>query len=327
MIATLVDLFGQAQGWLFQSVIEPVIYMTGLGEFTEQAFEGTEWLLIGVLELLLLFVLLRPLEALIPAQVMTDKRARWTDFLYTAIHRLGAFTVVVFFILDPLMDHLTGLLHLEGVRPINLDGLWPGVTNLPLVTFLLYLIVLDFFDYWYHRGEHQVNWWWGLHGLHHSQQNMNLWSDNRNHLLDDFMRDIYMAVIALAIGVPPGQYVLLVAASRILQSLQHANVKLHFGWLGERLLVSPRYHRLHHEIGVGHESAGKGTLGGHNFAVLFPVWDILFRTANFSKTFGPTGIRDQLPAPAGIGRDYGRGFWAQQWLGLKRMTGFDRPTT
>jgi sterol desaturase/sphingolipid hydroxylase (fatty acid hydroxylase superfamily) len=324
MITTLVDLFAQVQGWLFQSVIAPFIYLTGLGEFTEQAFEGTEWLLVGVCEVVLLFVLLRPLEALLPAQVITDKRARRIDFLYTAIHRLGAFTVAVFFVLDPLIDHLTGVLHLEGMQPFNLDGLWPGVTDLPLVTFLLYLFVLDFFDYWFHRGSHQIHWWWGLQSLHHSQQDMNLWSDNRNHLLDDFMRDIYMAVIALAIGVPPGQYVLLVAASRILQSLQHANVKLHFGWLGERLLVSPRYHRVHHGIGIGHESYGKNSLGGHNFAVLFPLWDIVFRTANFSESFGPTGIRDQLPAPDGSNRDYGRGFWAQQWLGLKRMTGFDK---
>ncbi|MFT5960298.1 MAG: hypothetical protein ACI8WM_000608, partial [Burkholderiaceae bacterium] len=27
----------------------------------------------------------------------------------------------------------------------------------------------------------------------------------------------------------------------------------------------------------------------------------------------------------GSDRDYGQGFWAQQWLGLKRMTGFDKP--
>jgi len=28
-------------------------------------------------------------------------------------------------------------------------------------------------------------------------------------------------------------------------------------------------------------------------------------------------VRDQLT----LGRDYGRGFWAQQWLGLKRLAG------
>ena len=63
---------------------------------------------------------------------------------------------------------------------------------------------------------------------------------------------------------------------------------------------------------------------GNNYAVLFPLWDMLFRTANFGGDFGPTGIADQLPAEGG--RDYGRGFWAQQWLGLKRLSrGFRRP--
>jgi sterol desaturase/sphingolipid hydroxylase (fatty acid hydroxylase superfamily) len=148
---------------------------------------------------------------------------------------------------------------------------------------------------------------------------MNLWSDDRNHLLDDLLRDLFLAVIALCIGVQPGQYILLVALSRILQSVQHANIRLHFGSIGERLLVSPRFHRLHHAIGVGHESRGRGSLGGHNFAVLFPIWDVLFGTARFGGGFALTGIRDQLPPPQGKGRDYGHGFWRQQWLGLRRM--------
>lgn len=110
----------------------------------------------------------------------------------------------------------------------------------------------------------------------------------------------------------------------MLKSLQHANVRIRFGAIGEHLLVSPRYHRLHHAIGLGHESRDKRTLGGHNFAVLFPVWDIVFGATHFGKAFEATGVRDQLPAPAGEGRDYGHGFWTQQWLGLKRMMEFGK---
>jgi sterol desaturase/sphingolipid hydroxylase (fatty acid hydroxylase superfamily) len=101
--------------------------------------------------------------------------------------------------------------------------------------------------------------------------------------------------------------------------------------VGEWLLVSPRFHRIHHSIGVGHESHGPGSLGGHNFAVLFPVWDHLFRSTARDDRYDPTGIRDQLPGQAAPqpgwarnadgGRDYGTGFWAQQWLGLRRMVG------
>ena len=100
---------------------------------------------------------------------------------------------------------------------------------------------------------------------------------------------------------------------QLMESLSHANVKLSFGPF-KRLVVSPQFHRYHHTIGVGHESFGPGSLGGHNFAVLFPLWDIVFRSARFDDRYEPTGIRDQLS-----GRDYGRGFWAQQWLGLKRL--------
>jgi sterol desaturase/sphingolipid hydroxylase (fatty acid hydroxylase superfamily) len=312
MIQFFLDLLGQAQGWLFETVIQPLIYFTGMGDITEEAFEGTEWLLIGLSELMLIFLVLRPLEAAIPVHRFTDKRARWNDFTYTVLQRLGLIPLLLFFTLDPLMDAIAGELHMEGVQPFNLENLVTGMH--PLASFAIYLVVLDFADYWFHRAQHKFNWWWGLHSLHHSQQNMNLWSDDRNHLLDDLLRDIVMAVLALAIGVPPGQYVLLVSLTRIVQSLQHANVRIHFGPIGERLLVSPRFHRMHHAIGVGHESQGQGTLGGCNFAVLFPIWDIIFRTANFTPRFEATGVRDQL-----AGRDYGRGFWAQQWLGLKRM--------
>ncbi|MCX7221020.1 MAG: sterol desaturase family protein, partial [Burkholderiales bacterium] len=238
---------------------------------------------------------------------------------------LGIFSVAIFLLLDPLLDSLTAELHLQGMNPFNLENIWPTMLDYPVLLFCIYLLVLDFFDYWYHRAEHQFNWWWALHSLHHSQRNMNLWSDNRNHLFDDILRDIYMGLIAIAIGVQPGQYLTLVVLSRMLQSLQHANVRIHFGRIGEYLLVSPRYHRTHHAIGVGHETHGKGSIGGHNFAVLFPIWDVLFGSALFIQEYSMTGIRDQLAAPEGRSRDYGRGFFSQQWLGIKRLFGRDGP--
>jgi sterol desaturase/sphingolipid hydroxylase (fatty acid hydroxylase superfamily) len=327
MIQHFIDWFGIVQGWLFQAVVEPFMFATGLGEFTEDAFEGVEWFLTGACELAALYIVLRPLEALLPAQKLGNRYARLNDFIYTLIHRLGLFSIAVFFTLDPLMDRVAGALRFGGVHPFNLESLVPGMA--PAAAFLLYLVVLDFFDYWLHRAQHHFNWWWGLHSLHHSQRDMNLWSDNRNHLLDDLLRDVYLAMIALAIGVPPAQYVLLVSFKRCLESLQHANVRIHFGWLGERLLVSPRFHRTHHAVGIGHESHGTGTLGGCNFGVLLPVWDLAFGTARFADGYAATGVRDQVERRDRMGnllppRDYGRGFWRQQWLGLVRMVEFAR---
>jgi sterol desaturase/sphingolipid hydroxylase (fatty acid hydroxylase superfamily) len=212
-------------------------------------------------------------------------------------------------------------LRVHGVPTWQLDAwlapTWPGVTDTAAFSFAAYLVAFDCVDYWLHRGQHRLRWWWALHAVHHSQRQMTRWSDDREHLLDDLLRGAVLALVARAIGIAPGQFVAVVACTQLLQSLAHANARLPFGRLGERLLVGPRFHRLHHAVGSGHESAGPGSLGGCNFAVLFPFWDIAFGTASFAPGYAPTGIRDQLPEAGG--RDYGRGFWSQQWLGLKRL--------
>ena len=313
----LSNLFSDAQQWLFEAAVQPLVFGMGLGGLVEDAFDATGWLLVGLLQLVVMVAVLGPLQRWRPVEAMQDRAAIRIDMLYTLVHRLGLFRLALFFTLDPVMDGIFGTLRVAGMGTWHLDALWPGVTDLPVVSFALYLVAFDFLGYWVHRGQHQFEWWWGLHSLHHSQQQMTLWSDNRNHLLDDVIGDIIVVVAAQLIGVAPGQFIAIVAFTQLSESLQHANVRLWFGRVGERLWVSPRFHRLHHSIGIGHESAGKNTLGGHNFGVLLPWWDMLFGTANFELRYDPTGIRDQLESEGG--RDYGRGFWRQQWLGLRRL--------
>ncbi|MFN8899496.1 MAG: sterol desaturase family protein [Pseudomonadota bacterium] len=323
----LLDAFGRLQQWLFEAVVQPLMYGAGLGNLLEDGYRATGWLLVGLLQIALMLLVIGRLERWRPVEPVSDRAAVRTDVVYTLVHRLGLFRVVLFFCIDPLWTALAGQLRLHGLAAWSLDGLWPGVTDVALVSFLMYLVLFDFVDYWLHRGQHRFGWWWQMHALHHSQRQMTMWTDNRNHLLDDVLRDSVFVLVALAVGVPPGQFVAVVAVTQLVESLSHANVRLDFGRLGARLLVGPRFHRLHHAIGLGHESTGPGSLGGHNFAVLFPLWDLLFGTAHYgagdvrSAPIEPTGIRDQLPE--GGGRDYGRGFWSQQWLGLLRLAGRD----
>ncbi|MBL8326659.1 MAG: sterol desaturase family protein [Rubrivivax sp.] len=311
--------FDGAQQWLFEAVVQPLMFAGGLAGLLEQGFRATGWLLVGLLQIGVMLTLIRALEHWRPAEPVTDRAAVRTDIVYTLVHRLGLFRLALFFTLDPLWDALVGELRLAGLPTWSLDGLWPGVTDIALVSFVIYLVLFDFIDYGLHRAQHRFDWWWQLHALHHSQRQMTMWSDNRNHLLDDVLRDSAFVLVALAVGIAPGQFIAVVALAQLVESLSHANVRLAFGPIGERLLVSPRFHRVHHGIGVGHESAGPGSLGGHNFAVLFPVWDALFGTARWHDEPGPTGIRDQLPEHGG--REYGRGFWAQQGLGVVRLLG------
>jgi len=313
----LITQFSDLQGWLFEGLLQPLMFNLGLGNFLVDGYTATGWLLVGLLQLVVLLVLIGPLERWRPVHAISDPAAVRVDVLYTLIHRLGLFQLVLFFTLDPLFDQIFGALRVVGWHTFQLDGIWPGITDLPWVSLLLYLVLLDFVNYWIHRGQHRWTWWWQLHSLHHAQLNVTMWSDNRNHLLDDVIRAVIFVVVAQLVGIAPGQFVAIVAFTQISENFQHANVRLWFGPVGERLWVSPRFHRLHHSIGIGHESNGRQTLGGHNFGVLLPLWDTVFGTANFELRFDATGVRDQVEQ----GRDYGQGFWAQQWLGLLRLVG------
>jgi sterol desaturase/sphingolipid hydroxylase (fatty acid hydroxylase superfamily) len=329
----MIDLFAafaSAQQWLFESLVQPLLYGAGLGNLLEDAFDATGWLLVGLLQIAVMLALIAPLERWRPVEPGTgsaaERAAVHVDVIYTLLHRLGAFRLLMFFTIDPLWDALFGALSLNGYAGWQLDQsfapLWPGVSDTALAAFIVYLVVFDLADYAIHRGQHGVQAWWALHALHHSQRRMTMWSDSRNHLLDDLLRDALLVLLAHGIGVPPGQFIAVVAVTQLLENFQHANLRTGFGRIGERLLSSPRFHRLHHSIGLGHESHGRGSLGGCNFAVLFPVWDVIFGTANFENRYDPTGVRDQLPGEGGpAGRDYGTGFWSQQWLGLKRLVG------
>lgn len=327
--AYALGLFDAAQDALFEHAVQPVAQWFGMAGFMEQAYAGTGWLVAGAMQIAVLLIVLGPLQRRWPLETVPKdpalraerRRAVAIDVLYTLIDRLGLLRLVLFFSVEPLWNALFGQLAVSGVDGWHLDQwiapLWPGVSDTALAGFVVYLLVYDGVGYALHRAQHGLSWWWALHAVHHSQRHMTIWSDSRNHLLDTLLIDSAIVVVARVIGVPPGQFVLLVAFSQLIESLSHANLRLGFGRLGERLLVGPTYHRLHHAIGVGHESNGPGSLGGCNFSALFPLWDLVFRTARYDVPVGPTGIRDQLPGQGGV--DYGRGFWAQQRLGLVRL--------
>jgi len=325
---SLADGWAALQDALFTSLMHPLLLALGLANLLEDGYAAAQELLVGLAQVMAMICLLEPLERLFPfeprpadEQVLRERRqAVRVDVVYTLIERLGLMRLALFFAVDPLWNALFGWLTVTGADGWHLDQLlaplWPGVSDTALFGFIAYAVVLDGIGYVVHRAQHHFEWWWALHAVHHSQRHMTLWTDSRNHLLDALLMDCIFVLVARVIGVPPMQFVVLMALSKLIESLAHANTTLSFGRIGERLLVGPAFHRVHHGIGVGHEAPGGTRLGGCNFSVLLPVWDLMFGTARYGVPPGPTGIRDQLPHKGG--RDYGRGFWAQQRLGFAR---------
>jgi sterol desaturase/sphingolipid hydroxylase (fatty acid hydroxylase superfamily) len=311
-VSHLVAAFAWLQALLYENLVLPALYALGFMDVAELAFDATEFVLLGIVQIVAVYLLLRPLEAWFPAERWSDRRAVRSDVLYTFLHRIGVVPIALYALLRPLIDGADAELRSLGYIPPALETLIPALAEAPLLSFFVYLVILDFADYWRHRLQHRWSRWWALHALHHSQRQLSFWADDRNHLLDDVIAGLWFAAVAFLIGVPPGHFVAAVMLTRFVESLSHANVRFGFGRIGDRLLVSPRFHRIHHGVGVGHEGARFGC----NFATLFPLWDLLFGTANYTCRGTATGIADQLQ-----GRDYGESFLAQQWLGLKRLVG------
>ena len=300
------DAFAAFQSTLFEA-LAPGLFQLGMGNLLEEAYAASTWLLVGLIQITVLLLVIGPLQRWRPVESVTDRATIRTDVIYTLIHRLGLFQLALFFTLEPLFDSGFGLLRTAGMGTFHLDQVWPGVTDGAVVSFVIYLLALDLAAYWLHRGQHRIGLWWRLHSLHHSQQQMTMWSDNRNHLLDDVLVSVLLVLLAQLIGVAPEQFVAIVALTQLSESLQHANVRMSFGRIGERLWVSPLFHRVHHSVHSGN----------FNYGVLLPWWDQLFGTANFQTHCDPTGVKDAHNAML----DDGAGFASQQWRGLKRLWG------
>lgn len=301
----------QVQGTIFESAVQPLLYQCGLMDWSEEAFDGIEFALYGALAVALAFLLFRPLEWWRPVEHWSERRAVRTDVVYTLIHRIGVVPAILFVVLAPIGAMIDSYARFRGYWPAELEQLVTPLGSHPFVTFLVYMVVLDFGEYWRHRLQHRLSWWWALHSLHHDQRQMTLWSDDRNHIVDDVLAMVWSGTLAMLIDVPPAEYPLVLIGFRLVESLSHTNVRLGFGSWGSALLVGPQYHRIHHSI--AHAEPPFDRAHGCNFAVILPIWDVIFGTRRRDEAFPPTGVAS-LSGPA-----IRCGYLRHQWEGFRRL--------
>ncbi|MCV5870714.1 sterol desaturase family protein, partial [Escherichia coli] len=55
--------------------------------------------------------------------------------------------------------------------------------EMSVLTFLLLMLLQDFFYYWFHRASHRIRWMWAAHVVHHSSERMNFSTAFRQSLM------------------------------------------------------------------------------------------------------------------------------------------------
>ncbi|MEI6203858.1 MAG: sterol desaturase family protein [Enhydrobacter sp.] len=298
----LLDPWIDAQAWIFDTFVGPALFRLGLMAWYEPAFNAVEFVMLGIVQIAVIALVLRVIERRWPLEA-GDDRLMGVDRIYTVLNKLGFVPLVVFIVAYPITNEIEQVIRVVGMTPPRLEHLSSWFTGHAFVSFLIYFVLYDCASYWLHRAQHSVGWWWALHSLHHSQRRVTVWTDDRNHILDDLLVTLMLAIFAQFVGVQPEDYVLILMIGRLIESWSHANVDVSFGRIGSKLLVGPRFHRLHH----ARASGGERDIHDHNFGAVLPIWDILCGTANYDGRKRPTGVED-----AGIDADNGRGWLGQQ---------------
>lgn len=170
-----------------------------------------------------------------------------------------------------------GPLYIAG-RP---DSLWGTAWR-----FLAYLLVWDFFNYWFHRVQHMNAWMWTSHKLHHTELSLNASSSFRVHWLTPVL-GVFLLTLPMGLLVDFSQgFVGFGLVYMALIMFTHANVRLELGPLTP-WVCGPQQHRIHHSIRPEHHNK--------NFAAFFPIWDILFGTYHQPKAgeWPATGVADE----------------------------------
>lgn len=300
----------RAVDWVSAHAVEPALAFLHLDAQLGEPDDIAEALLIAALQIAIIVCVLRPLESLAPAEAWKDRALTKVDRRFTLLLVAGLNPLFAFLALTPLVNAVGGA-DVDVSAPFQGVLHWiPHIDEHPLLAFGLYYVVYDLSYYWMHRAQHAIPWWWALHSMHHSQRQVNCWTNERVSWLDVVLQSMLLAAVGQFMGVDVGQFALLELVSQLMQELSHTNTRWGFGKYIERLIVDPRFHRLHHM----RVDPARPNLHNCNYGQLFSVWDNLFGTALYGEPVRPTGVGDPI-----VDADNGRGVVAMQWYTLRRF--------
>lgn len=209
------------------------------------------------------FALFLFIETLLPARPWRGSRWRRLGFhggvaaLNTVIIRVVAY-----------VPFLLWLVHVEE-EGWGLSR-WLGLVGWTEI--IVSIIVLDFFDYVWHRANHRVRFLWRFHKAHHADPEMDLSTALRFHpgelLISAAVKGLWIVVW----GPMVVAWFLFEALVSLCAQFHHSNIDFPDRlerWLS-KLIVTPRFHAAHHAVDQ--------RWGNANFSTIFSVWDFLFRT-------------------------------------------------
>lgn len=213
-----------------------------------------------------------------------ERDQSWRGYARNIGHSL-VYLMAIFLLAPSVYAMTSAIARLLGVSGlINVSFVDNTTRANAFVGFIIYFLIIDFFQYWWHRLQHRVPFLWDQHVVHHSEESMNVTTATRHHW-SEFVFQAF--VIALPVGVlfkiTPATASFVALPFSFWQFFVHLNVRLPLGRLAW-LAAGPQLHRIHHSRLPEHRD--------RNFAAFFPIWDVLFGTYYHPSRgeYPPTGV-------------------------------------
>jgi sterol desaturase/sphingolipid hydroxylase (fatty acid hydroxylase superfamily) len=209
-------------------------------------------------------------------------RAEWnrshddigTDIAHVLVSGIGT---------TQLVRPLVGALAVAAAESIEPGFTW-WPSELPLVLQLaLALIIVELPQYWLHRWQHEHDWLWRFHAVHHSAPRLYWLNAARFHPIDLGLLYAVGYVPLLFLGCPAEVVMLFALFDAVFGMLQHSNIDVRLGGLNYVFSMAEP-HRWHHSRNLDEANS--------NYGSNLILWDLVFGTF-----FLP---RDRQP-PAAIG--------------------------
>lgn len=180
-----------------------------------------------------------------------SKSTQWSILSWT-------FNIAIIWIADLYCPIIVGQFSIPFLKIAEFDS---------AVSILMIFIFYDFVNYWRHRLLHTFDVFWQTHELHHSATHVDIFLDSRSHILENLIGLFRNGIIGNLFGVFLFGAPIMICR-RVIDVLSHSRIDTRFGrYIGE-IIVSPRFHHLHHDMNYHNK----------NYGNVFTIWDKMFGT-------------------------------------------------
>ncbi len=163
-----------------------------------------------------------------------------------------------------------------------------------LAATVVFLLVFEFFQYWFHRLSHQAQgpvgrFLWRAHAAHHLPDRVYVMMHAVFHPINALISTAIIQLPLVLLGIPPAAAMAATLLIDLQSLVSHFNVDIRAGWLNY-LFIGTETHRFHHSA----ESREAG-----NFGNTLAIWDLVFGTHYYRPGRKPEklGVADPQAYP------------------------------